>query len=86
MTDPPDLFETKSRGQLIREEIAQLTEPELRQRLLSAEYLIYVLEARLADLKGSDPRGPLHGQDLYDLMEDEKEARAAYVAARENPK
>ncbi len=65
------------------EEISKLNIEELRSRLISAEHLIYVLEARLEDAKQSDPRGLLHGNDLYNLTQDEKAAREAYEAERE---
>jgi len=78
----------KSLGQIITEEVDQLTIEKLRERLATAERLIYVLEIKLKDKDATitvcngGHADCLAGSELYNLVEDEKKARAAYEAAR----
>ena len=71
------------RAEIVKE-IDQLTIGELRARLISAEHLIYVLEAVLKQTTGVHGGVDLlYANDMHRLVEDEKEARAHYAAARE---
>lgn len=73
-----------SRREEMTEKIGELPKEELCERLITAEHLIYVLEAILKDTTGVHAGVDLlFGNDLHRLVEDEKNARAAYAAARE---